>query len=386
MVLCSVNVQCSQAGQGFGDGGSKQPRSPATKPGKRRKEVAGVKSGDNKAVQRAVKLVEEQEGKGRRPSGTRPVDPREASRGKVEYVKVTDWGSGNPEELGGLQMDGNSQVVETGGNPDQPFYEALARRLELLQKQGALGVAQLPGGKPLPDFQRWAFARDHYLQYLSDMHAVHAALEGSIARAAQEVAAPSSVAAGTQQQQRLLQWLGLFGAEQGLDRAEPLLQDLAAVRPQQEHISASSSSSSNGGSSSAHSPTQHAAAYASYISSLGRLCRAAEGPQELEEAVLRLLGNAFIVLLMHLTSGGRIAAAAAQKLDLAAGGALAFHSSYPVLDARLGEGAKPLEAFVSATNSLGAAMDEDQREGLMEELGKAMTKTSMLLMPLAREA
>lgn len=263
---------------------------------------------------------------------------------------------------------------------------------------------QLPGGKPLPDFQRWAFARDHYLQYLSDMHAVHAALEGSIARAAQEVAAPSSVAAGTQQQQRLLQWLGLFGAEQGLDRAEPLLQDLAAVRPQQEHISASSSSSSNGGSSSAHSPTQHAAAYASYISSLGRLCRAAEGPQELEEvglgsrmpprlccgccagasmcmfpvcvcsltclhgwdwpslsvkkqlcrlpaaplrcpamlvtqpltssrhlvshvqAVLRLLGNAFIVLLMHLTSGGRIAAAAAQKLDLAAGGALAFHS------------------------------------------------------------
>lgn len=111
MVLCSVNVQCSQAGQGFGDGGSKQPRSPATKPGKRRKEVAGVKSGDNKvscslavpcrplvhhpsspthlqAVQRAVKLVEEQEGKGRRASGTRPVDPREASRGKVEYVKV----------------------------------------------------------------------------------------------------------------------------------------------------------------------------------------------------------------------------------------------------------------------------------------------------------
>ncbi len=57
-----------------------------------------------------------------------------------------------------------------------------------------------------------------------------------------------------------------------------------------------------------------------------------------------------------------------------------------MLDARLGEGAKPLEAFVSATNSLGAAMDEDQREGLMEELGKAMTKTSMLLMPLAREA
>jgi hypothetical protein len=64
-------------------------------------------------------------------------------------LQVTDWGSGNPEELGGLQMDGNSQVVETGGNPDQPFYEALARRLELLQKQGALGVAQVRPGPQL---------------------------------------------------------------------------------------------------------------------------------------------------------------------------------------------------------------------------------------------
>lgn len=41
--------------------------------------------------------------------------------------------------------------------------------------------------------------------------------------------------------------------------------------------------------------------------------------------VLRLLANAYILRLMHHTSGGRIAAAAAQKLDLASAGALAFH-------------------------------------------------------------
>lgn len=36
-------------------------------------------------MQRAVRLVEEQD---RRGGGVRPVDPREAARGQVEYVKV----------------------------------------------------------------------------------------------------------------------------------------------------------------------------------------------------------------------------------------------------------------------------------------------------------
>ena len=45
------------------------------------------------AVQRAVRLVEEQEGRGRGAAGARPVDPREASRGKVEYVRVSHLGA-----------------------------------------------------------------------------------------------------------------------------------------------------------------------------------------------------------------------------------------------------------------------------------------------------
>lgn len=46
-------------------------------------------------------------------------------------------------------MEDGSKVFEAGGGsgsgeaPPQPFYESLARRLELLQTQGALGVAQV---------------------------------------------------------------------------------------------------------------------------------------------------------------------------------------------------------------------------------------------------
>jgi hypothetical protein len=41
--------------------------------------------------------------------------------------------------------------------------------------------------------------------------------------------------------------------------------------------------------------------------------------------VLRLLAHSYILHLMHLTSGGRIAAPAAQRLDLASIDALNFH-------------------------------------------------------------
>jgi hypothetical protein len=44
---------------------------------------------DLQAVQRAVKLVEQQEGKGRHAAGPRPIDAREAALGKVEYVRVS---------------------------------------------------------------------------------------------------------------------------------------------------------------------------------------------------------------------------------------------------------------------------------------------------------
>lgn len=48
------------------------------------------------------------------------------------------------------------------------------------------------------------------------------------------------------------------------------------------------------------------------------------GPLPLQ-AVLCLLAHAYTVYLLHLTSGGRIAAAAAQRLQLPACDALAFY-------------------------------------------------------------
>lgn len=41
-------------------------------------------------------------------------------------------------------------------------------------------VAQPKGSKPLPPFQRWAFAEEHYLQFLCDLLSVHSALEAAL--------------------------------------------------------------------------------------------------------------------------------------------------------------------------------------------------------------
>lgn len=57
--------------------------------------------------------------------------------------QVKDWGSGEPRDLGSLQVESQAQAAQAGGSPGQPFYEALARRLELLQAQGAIGIAQV---------------------------------------------------------------------------------------------------------------------------------------------------------------------------------------------------------------------------------------------------
>ncbi|PRW60809.1 heme oxygenase [Chlorella sorokiniana] len=400
MLRCSVQVVCAgSAGKGFGDAG-KQTRK-GSKAAKEKQ--AGVASSDGKAVQRAVRLVEEQEARRGGGSGVRPVDPREAARGKVEYVKVKDWGSGQPEDLGSLQVDRDAtRVFEAadspgsagsgdasssaggGGSQGMPFHETLARRLELLQSQGALGnLAQLPGGKPLPPFEQWAFALQHYEQYLADMYAVHAALEESLAAVAdaEAAAAGAAGAAGGQGHQRLLSALELFGLEQGLARSTALLHDLQRLA-QQEGSAQQAQQPAGGGAAQPLPPTQQAAAYASYVASLARLRGAAEGPEEEEQAVLRLLAHAYTVYLMHLTSGGRIAAAAVQKLQLPAIDALAFYRDYPLMP----EGARPLERFVAAANSLGELLNAEQQEALMQELPKAMTKTSTLLVPLAREA
>ena len=287
------------------------------------------------------------------------------------------------------------------------------------------------------------------------MHSVHAALEQSLAAAAdaQRQAAAPAAPADRPRRERLLAALELFGSQAGLARSAALLQDLqqftaaSGAGQQQQQQQA-------GGGQGPAAASQHAAAYAAYIASLARLCAAADGPEEEEQvrcwaaaseaggragthaplrgrrsapaclllprapaccsrlpshprssqALLRLLANAYVVYLQHLTSGGRVGAAAAQRLGLAQAGAHSFYrwagrwpegrrrpapavclafrqawaaaalprppphlpaprcSDYP----RLPAGARPLERFVGAANQLGALLSAGQQEALMQ--------------------
>lgn len=53
----------------------------------------------------------------------------------------------------------------------------------VVQARGALTSAQPQTSEPLPPFERWSMAAPRYIQFLVDLHHVHAALEATIAAA-----------------------------------------------------------------------------------------------------------------------------------------------------------------------------------------------------------
>jgi hypothetical protein len=77
------------------------------------------------AVERAINIVE-----GRK---ARPVDAREAARGRWDYAQVKDWGSGRPEDLEQMQVTSFSAGRQATSSHAQPFYEQLARHLAELE-------------------------------------------------------------------------------------------------------------------------------------------------------------------------------------------------------------------------------------------------------------
>ena len=142
-------------------------------------------------------------------------------------------------------------------------------------------------------------------------------------------------------QQELKAALMVFSPKAGFDRSHALLEDAQRLLPQAAVQPASSTPQPDGlapaGSSEAEAGAesgppvglpaagQAAAAYADYMTSLARQCQAAESGGELQGGALRLLAHAYTLHLVHLTSGTRVAAAAADKLGLLDKGALGFY-------------------------------------------------------------
>jgi hypothetical protein len=183
------------------------------------------------------------------------VDEREAARGRVDFIKVEDWGSGKPEELENLRVEDQGTTL-TG---EAPFHQLLGRHLAELERSG-LSIARPRHAEPLPPFEQWAFAKEHYIQFLADLHRVHAALEAAVVfcRAAQLEGS------------RLQAVLGLFGTEGGLDRSSKIVADLV-------HLKAGA----------VPDPSQNAVAYARYLENLGKEVQTAESRDEGHISTLR---------------------------------------------------------------------------------------------------
>ena len=93
----------------------------------------------------------------------------------------------------------------------------------------------------------------------------------------------------------------------------------------------------------------------------------------------RYLTHWYALMLTLLTSGARIGAAAAEKLDLFRRDALHTYRTYPEsVD-------NPLGTFRRAVDGMGAALGEERQEVFLGELPDAFRRCSLLLEALARE-
>ncbi|KAF8072545.1 hypothetical protein HT031_000205 [Scenedesmus sp. PABB004] len=334
----------------------------------------------------------------------RPVDRREAARGKVDYVQVKDWVGGNAADLGELQVVPDSyapavyaagggaaagapaRAQQPGGDDAGPFYQQLARHAQYLESQGALSLAHEPGAPPYRPFEAWRYELPAYCSYLAGLAAAHGALEAALTRAlgpgAGDAARPGTRAA--------LAALACFAEPCGLWRGAAAAADLAALcqlaDAQQQ--------------AAARQASQDVAAYASYLEQLGRAAAAARQPggggrlaaeaeAEGASAALRLVAHAYALHVQQQALGTRIGAAASDALGLLERGGrgrggrggvppgCALYLSYP---AHVGE---PVQQLVRATDGAGAALDAAGRQAVLDELPRALRKATLVLAPLA---
>ncbi|RMZ54097.1 hypothetical protein APUTEX25_002674, partial [Auxenochlorella protothecoides] len=330
------------AGQGFS---SKKPGPKTQK--KSSKDPESTPISDVQAIDKALKAA----------GVYKAINQEQAKKGKVDFVKVKDWGSGTRENLGDLQIDETAPADSIASVESLTLHDRLARELQALQGWAPEhhGRARDEASSP---FEEWAFKLEHYLQYLVDLHTVHKALEAAL----EAVTAASCISSG------LRAALARYAPEVGLARAGAIARDVAALSSELP---------------AAPAPSTSARAFASYLASLASRATAG-GPGAVAAGpaghAARLFCCAYLLHLTGLTSHVRIGAAAMEKLDLVQRGAMATFTEFPP------EAKNPLGVFVDATNEAGRSLGPEEADAVASELARTMPKTSLLLQPLARAA
>lgn len=133
-------------------------------------------------------------------------------------------------------------------------------------------------------------------------------------------------------------------------------------------------------SSSSSGPSQNSKAFAEYIIQLGHSAASADNAEEQFTAALRLLANAYSVLVSHLSGGTRIGAAAAEKLDLFVKGATQTYQHYPGMVDR-----DVWQVLKQCVNEAGVCLSSEQKEVVFQELPRAFRKAGLMLAALAHE-
>jgi hypothetical protein len=311
----------------------------------------------------------------------RPIDAREAARGRVELVNVRNWGGGGERaEAGELEVvsvrtlvggkEGAPSADPSAASPSAPppLHVALAQQLQLAEARGALSIAASPSSRALPPFELWSFSEHSYAQYLADHAEAHAALDDAVDEAAEaaEAARPSSDP--LLKAALALRW---FSRARGLARGDAYRSDLQAM-------SAATTPPSNG-----------AAALAKQLRRLGRDAATSSD----HDAALKLAAHAYALRAAHFSGSGRITAAAEARLQLSRRGALAAVARYGGAAARSPSSPLPPPAAFSAdVDAYGREMmggEEGDHAAwaapMFAELPAAFRKASALLDGLAVE-
>ncbi|KAK9845166.1 hypothetical protein WJX84_011905 [Apatococcus fuscideae] len=285
--------------------------------------------------------------------------------GSYDYVKVRDWGPGQPADLGSLQVESFAPGDDPADDA-KPLADVLARRLEWLQAQGMLTRADDSGGggEVLP-FQQWSFSERSYVQYLTDLLGVHHVLEQALSEGT-VVHGPDhygDVGDG----KGVWTALELLSPRQGLARSEEIHRDLNNI-----------AKSSNSTDTVRFQIAEPAKSYAGYLAECGRGMIGPSSPDQHATSALRILANAYCIYISHLGSAMRVGALATEKLGLAPVDAINLYQTYGGA-----AGPDPLKSLLRNVNSAGLALSTDQRRVVIRELPEAMSYCALLLTSLA---